>query len=314
MKNKIIINKNANFFVFIGEISGARESDWSNERKKEWIIQSGGKLNNEEQSQIYKFKKIFDSVNYNLIEALFLSNDIKNIKKNISQKQFDELEKSFALFLLRFEKIWKKKEKNLLNLKKVLEKSDSRFGNALSKIERIYGVDNKTTLNKIPVQLLISSNDKNDILGYFSVTNRKTDIVLEYSGSINSEKNIFLNLVILHELSHLAVNKNRGLKNLIKKIAENNKNKIEKVFEFLPAEKTLEELIISSFVPEGYISKYFFKKNIKKITNYKNTKNQTNFTLLRQFCAYKMKIPAKEYLENNKKINKEYIQKVVNLI
>ena len=312
MENKIIANKKANFLVFLGEISGVRENDWSEERKEEWIKKSGGKLNNNEKSQLQELHDIFNSVNYNLAEALFLSNNNTLVKKEFSKKQFEEITKSFDIFNKRFNNIWKEKERNFYKIEKIFSKKDAVFDEILNKIQIIYGV--KIDLKKIPIQFLITSSNKEDLLGYFSATNKKIDIVLEYSNKITPKQETFIKLVIIHELSHLLINKNHSLKKIINKNAEKNKEKIRKIFDNMPAEKVLEELITSSFVPEGYLSKYYFKKPIKKILKYTDNKQQTNFTLLRQVCAYKMSKTTKKYFDKNKKIDEQYILKIIESI
>ena len=315
MKEKFKIDKQANFFVFLGEISGIRNSAWNQERKKEWIILSNGKLNKKERVQINKFNEIFETANYDFIEALFFSFSKEKLqqelKENLSPDFLNILDKTYSLFNSRFNKLWIKKEKKLSMIKEGLEKNYFKLKEIIEIIEKISATKNML-LEKNPVQLVMSSKNKEDILGYFSaIGDEHLEIILECSNYLNKNGRIFLNLIIAHELFHFALNRNTKLKKLLKKISRKYEKILSELSSELPAEKILEELLISSFVPEGYISEYYFNQKVKKIEKFKNKKGVVNFVLLRQFCAYKMKDTTQKYIKNSKEIDDDYLLEIV---
>jgi hypothetical protein len=71
---------------------------------------------------------------------------------------------------------------------------------------------------------------------------------------------------------------------------------------------SLEELLVSSFVPEGYLKEKYFNLVVKPI----NPKNLSNFVSARQYAGYKMKELAKSYMETEKLIDVGYLEILLN--
>lgn len=196
-------------------------------------------------------------------------------------------------------------------------------------LEKIRGncVSNVKKVNAIMKKIYSLSNYKNDF-------DTKLTIVLKPSridrleGWVESEKRIVLKcsgwkdlneivfLTIPHELFHLAIQRNKKLSLVIKKMANSNYQKLSKInIHNWKIHLVLEELLISSFIPEGYLSEKFSKIDVQK-KNKKIIKSQKADPFLkeRHKIAFKMFPLAKKYVENSKPIDEDYLINIINNI
>lgn len=98
----------------------------------------------------------------------------------------------------------------------------------------------------------------------------------------------------------------------ISKYSESNKSILIKIKEQgLFPKMILEELIVSSFLPEGYLSKKYFNKPTKKVPNKPPNKDLIDW---RRYIAYKMRTYAQLYFNKKQTIDDAYIEKIINLI
>lgn len=316
--SNFIINKKLNLLVFVEEICNIRENPWSNVRKKRWIKESGGKLKNNEKVSASQFKKALNNFSSGYLEAQFLQFKGKELQSKLSEnmgiKNLRILNKILNLFLPRFNKIWIQEKNNLENIKQNLNNELKALDKIFIDIKKISGTNTEDfDRKKIPVHLTISSHNHNDILGWFSIMGDHIDLVLEYSHQEKKKTN-FLILVLVHELFHLAVRKNQDLKALIEKISNQHNKELGKFSKNMSPAMILEELLISSFVPEGFFSSYYFGSKIHTINSYRNKKGNSDLVLARRFCAYKLKNLAKEYIFEEKVIDKRYLLLLIDAI
>ena len=186
------------------------------------------------------------------------------------------------------------------NLNNELETLDKIFID----IKKISGV--KFYKKNIPIHLVISSHNCNDILGWFSIMRNRSDLVLECSCP-DKKKTNFLILVLAHELFHLSIRKNQELKAQIEKLSKQNGIRLERLSKNMSLAMVLEELLISSFAPEGFFASCYFGSKIKSIRHFKEKNKIINFISARRFCAYNLKKLAEDYAINEKVIDEKYL-------
>ena len=77
----------------------------------------------------------------------------------------------------------------------------------------------------------------------------------------------------------------------------------------MPSRIFLEELLISSFTPEGYLSQKYF--NIKINTYALKPKDLIDW---RRLVASKLQDTAKEYVNNTRQIDNKYLSYIIDVI
>ena len=90
----------------------------------------------------------------------------KKIVDKFGEETLNILDKTYSLFNSRFNKLWIKKEKKLSMIKEGLEKNYFKLKEIIEIIEKISATKNML-LEKNPVQLVMSSKNKEDILASF---------------------------------------------------------------------------------------------------------------------------------------------------
>ncbi len=314
MKIEIQKSKLSNLYSFISNLSQWNELVCVLDRKKEWM-KITGKLNSQEKKYLKEFSLILQKSPSNL-EVIFLFSDKKNIWKEIENEIGKEetiiLKKIFSIFTERFNFLWLKEERKINSIKNYFLKNIHYIDSNLKIIEKLCNLEKKHSASKIILKILLSSSTKTDCQAwYFNNT-----IVLEASSWAKDKYDELLNTIFLHECFHFYLQKNKFLSTKIKNLANKNENDIKKLdLKHWPNEVILEECLVSSFLPEGYLSEKFLKKDIKKIANKKiKSKNKEKLSRLRYFCALKLYIQAKDYVENKKQLDNFYIKKLHNSI
>ena len=95
--------------------------------------------------------------------------------------------------------------------------------------------------------------------------------------------NFFPLAVLAHEFFHLMLRENKNLFLKITKIAQKNEKLFTKLSKEIPSRIFLEELLISSFIPEGYLSEKYF--NTKVVSRISKPKDLLSW---RKFIAFKL--------------------------
>jgi hypothetical protein len=307
----IKINKELNFFVFIGEISGIRHSPYNKERKKEWLSKSGGKLTTKEQRGLGEFKKFFSSHPYEEIEAIFMTSGwsvlSNTLKKRIGKQKLKSLRNIFDDFSPRFETIWRKKNNRLLKTKLVVSSDIKKIKDSLKTVGILCGMP-KIKTKSLSVYLIMGSEVKGDMSGWYSLMGNRMDLALECSNTLDKESKNFLKMILIHELFHYAIRKNAKILKTLDNLSIKNKAWLRKAWRNIQPWHSLEELLVSSFVPEGYLKEKYFNLTIKPT----NLKKISNFVYARQYVGYKMKEFAKSYIETGKLIDVDYLEILLN--
>lgn len=82
-----------------------------------------------------------------------------------------------------------------------------------------------------------------------------------------------------------------------------------------PPKIVIEEALISSFIPEGYLSEKNLKTDIiKEAKQELNKKNIDPLSQLRNFSAILMYDEAKKYVDGKKSLDAEFFNKIVTVI
>ena len=188
-----------------------------------------------------------------------------------------------------------------------LIKNSEILNRLLSKIFLLCQISNFNDPTKIN---LIYKKTNQEIFAWFSWTPQDSFITIEFN-KLNKIDDQFIILVLAHELFHLILRKNKNLVRTIIKYSKLHTSCLQQIKETRLLPKIiLEELIISSFIPEGYLSKKYFNKSIKKISKFL----YNDLIDWRRYIAYKMQFYAKTYLKNKQTIDNNYIEKIIKLI
>jgi hypothetical protein len=164
----------------------------------------------------------------------------------------------------------------------------------------------KTAITKITINL--KSSQKEECEGW---TMSDDSIAIKYSAK-HSLSEVCL-LIIPHEIFHLIIWKNKTLTLKMDRLAEDNSEKLKKInFENWEIHMILEELLISSFIPEGYLAEKFLGTDVQKKAQKEIMKNHRECFLCERYkSAYKLYPFAKKYVENKKKIDSRYLKAII---
>jgi hypothetical protein len=220
----------------------------------------------------------------------------------------EKFKKVFSALDLEFTPFWDKSSKHLSSWEKYFNDNQNLIKEILVEIKKLSGVDN-FSLENIPIYLISDPFTKyKEINAWFSWTPNKSFMVIEIPINTNPS-DLFPIGVLVHEFFHLTLRKNKNLINSIENIVNENNDLLVRLADGMPSKMFFEELLISSFIPEGYFNEKYFGI---KISDYSNNPN----CLLewRQFVAHKMKSFSKEYVENSNKIDEKYLRDLLNLI
>jgi hypothetical protein len=282
--------------------------------------ESGGRLNAKERALKEQFQEIFTDVNYDEIEAYCVSLEPENFVR-ISKQQLG-IRRNKNLFLLlkafrpRFNRIWERRRSRLTAIRKLLRRESPNVEAAIQDILSLCGKpkEGRFDLSAVQIHLLMSSDRKGDLSGWFSQTKNDIKLILECSQRLTPNDRIFLQLVLLHEFFHVCLRSNQGLRDLIFKTSNSHRELFRRFSKAVPADMFFEEMLISSFIPEGYLAHARFGSNIQSTPHYiQKTDNEAQSMInARRFCAYRMRNMAKTYLSERKKIDASYIEAALN--
>jgi len=239
-----------------------------------------------------ELKLIAENLTKKHLDILFFENNTwKRLESKIDQKIFLKFRASFNLLLVSnkeelasqkaFLSVWKQYfNRNVKVIKKILEIE-----------KRLTDTKNKKILNTDI--FLVIKHDKSELGAWFSYSKNKKFIVIEIPiDHMPKNEDLFPCAILLHEFFHLLIKENKEL--------------WKTVYALRKEMPIFEELLISSFMPEGYLSQaYLGTEALKYNSEPKSLVDQ------RRFIANKMFDYAKNYVENNKKIDKKYLNKLM---
>jgi len=281
-----------------------------NDKKHKNVSAILAELSNDDLSNLERFKKILPAFEKVDTETLFLSQTEKDswhiIKQILNKKEIYKFEIIIANFAKSFDKIWKNEEPRLQKYLAYFKKNDTQLQKIMKVISVICGVKKFSPTN-VPIYL-IRSWKYEDLSAWFSWTPTRQSIVVECGKNIENKK-YFAVSVLAHEFFHLAIRKNKKIMREIDRCAKKHYEVIDKLSDGMPPRIFLEELIVSSFIPEGYLSKKYFKIPIKK-----TRLNNKDILNLRRYVAYKMEKIARHHVIKKEPISEKYIHEILKII
>lgn len=316
MKFKVKYTKSGNQFFFISNLAEWHFSCRKSYNEK-WIEETG-QLDYQEKEALkefgkimrkYAFKKRKGANVYLGIPFITLADSLawKKVEEWVDKEEYLKIKEIFNIFLPRFEKIWLSHCKKLASAKLKLEKELNKTKSVeILEIFSILFNDRKLSDKKIRIYLLSSPSEKwwggGANIGPKSITFECSDI---------KEDNLSRSLLIIfHEIAHLFERKKFKplLKRYIDNLSKEEKEEIKKseVYQEVKDLKIIiKEMIISSLLPEGYLSERLNGKKVIKLP----AEKQRTFSNLRHYAAYHLYPLVKEYIERQKPFDEILIQK-----
>lgn len=235
---------------------------------------------------------------------------IKQLENALGKQKNEQFKKTLSAANALFAPQWKETERHLQAWKKYFKKNKKLLQKTLANIEKISG-SKKFDYQSAMIQLVsVPGGSAQDLGAWFSWTPKESFIVVEIPIELRAPNNYFPLGIVIHEFFHLILRKNKKLfSEMIREAKKNKKLLIEKA-KGMPHAMFLEELLVSSFIPEGYISERFLNISIRR----KIDKEPDDLLDWRRYIAAAMHETAKEYSDSQKKVDKTYLKKIIKKI
>jgi len=233
----------------------------------------------------------------------------KQIEESIGTQKAGQMKKAIISLDQVFTSHWRKTSGHLLLWKQYFQNNQSLFQQAILELKKLSGIRH-FTVSKIPIYLISDpvSNNK-EISAWFSWMPKESFIVVEIPLDLKAPNNFFPLAVLAHEFFHLMLRENKNLFLKITNIARENDKLFKKLTEDIPNRIFLEELLISSFIPEGYLSEKYF--NTKIIIPSSKPKDLLGW---RKFIAFKLYQVTKKYVNDARQIDENYLKDLILVI
>jgi len=233
----------------------------------------------------------------------------REIEKIIGKENVKQIKKSIVSLNPIFATRWRKTSEHLLLWKQYFQNNKLLLQQTIFEVKRLIGIKH-FTISKIPIYLVSNPQDKDkEISARFSWTPKESFIVVEIPFGLKAPDNLFPLAVLVHEFFHLMLRENKNLFLKITNITRENDKLFTKLAEGMPNRIFLEELLISSFIPEGYLSEKCF--NTKIISHTSKLKDLLGW---RKFVAFKLYQSAKKYINNARQIDGNYLKDLIGII
>lgn len=256
-----------------------------------------------------KSQKYLSDENINLSFYGENENEIfKQIEELIGKQNAEQIKTDLSAIRPIFTERWPKISKNLLSWKQYFQNNEQLFKKIILDIKKITGVRN-FTIAKIPIYLISNQSSKEkDINAWFSWTPKESFIVIEIPSSLKPPNDLFSIGILAHEFFHLMLRKNNNLFLKIKNTSEKNDNFLTKPADGMPNRMFLEELLVSSFIPEGYLNKKYLNIKIESI------KKPKDLLSWRKFISQILYNTSEKYINNNKQIDAIFLKHLIDAI
>ncbi|MCL4367088.1 hypothetical protein M1563_02875 [Patescibacteria group bacterium] len=312
------ISKSANLFHFISNLTSWHFSVRTVYRDI-WL-QETGPLSSNEKKVLGDIEKLFQKYSFGpkywgrvfLVES---DSKVWQVAKNkFNTKELQLFQSAAEVFLPRFKKVWRK-EKFLLNYWACLLKENNKKFPSKQLIDDLnifFGTD--VEIKQVTVILLISSEY------YFNGGANLDPGIVTLEIGINSSQVIQRSLMVLwHELIH-SFWQNRQYEELIDKIAKEKKSKLrlsQSFFGQRPLENIINEAILESLLPKGYLAQKYFSFNTeenydREIDILKN--HQKDMSYWRTYAGYHLMPISRKYIENGRSLDALYIRQVLRVL
>jgi hypothetical protein len=233
----------------------------------------------------------------------------RQIEKMVGREKAKEIKKSIVPLNSVFIPYWRKASKSLFLWKQYFQENQSLLQEVILKLKKLIGVK-RFVISEIPIYLILDpANKDKEINAWFSWMPKQSFIVVEIPLGVKVSNNLFPLAILAHEFFHLMLRKNKDLFLRIADIVKENDELLIKRSEGMPNRMFLEELLISSFIPEGYLSEKYF--DTKVVSHASKPKNLLG---CRRFVAFKLYQMAKKYITDNRQIDENYLKDLIKII
>lgn len=261
------------------------------------------------------------SVKYNIhrylddeqIDAVLCARDdqefLKITKELIGVQRVKEFNISSVKLKHNFDIKWEEIHKSLSVWKKYLQNKESLLKKILVDIQKL-GAVKKFNISKILICLVSDPTTKSkEINAWFSWAPNKSFIVVEIPAGLHPPVNLFPISILAHEYFHLMLRKNKLVFSDICEVANKNLKILKKAALGMPERLFLEELMLSSFIPEGYLSAKYLKIPISPVSG-----RPKKLLAWRKYIAYKLRHESKNYVDKSRRVGTAYLKQLVKTI
>lgn len=233
----------------------------------------------------------------------------EKIRKTIGKQNTAKIQKSLIASQLAFSSRWSIASENLSAWRAYFQNNRTKLQEIISDIKVLSGTE-QFALSESRIYLITDpcSNDK-EINAWFSWMPDENFIVVEIPESLKPPQNLFPVGVLAHEYFHLIIRKNKKLFIWMRKHAEKNKTLPAKLSQQISNQMFLEELLISSFIPEGYLHEKHFHAKITPCL-----KKLDSLLSWRRYIAHQLHETARKYVDGAKQIDERYLSNLVEAI
>jgi len=194
-------------------------------------------------------------------------------------------------------------------VKRSIERSEDLLELIITDVRVLCGVRN-FSFQSVPLRL-VGGERHEDIHAWYSWTPSECSIVAEIPDSFGDSIGAFGLAVLAHEYFHLILKKNDALVVLLDECVKEYRKMFAAVVYLekgISARKLFEELIISSFIPEGYLA----EKHLNLVVM--GAHEATDLSSLRRLVAARVASSAKEYVESARQIDRIYLGRILEVI
>lgn len=288
MKFKLKVSKWANFYFFVQNLS-----EWHFSNRKSYNIfwrKRLGDFSKQEETALKEFKKIrlkYPDNKSCFEKSFFLSNNpLKELSLVLSSSEYKDIKNVFSVFRDKFQILYKKE---LPLLKQWQKKIDKEINNKKYKNKILISLNTlyKTSVKKKTISVYLLFSTPGGIGGGANIDDK--NITLEISNYPLREIKEAIG-IIWHEIVHLLF-QYKYFHPLVRKYFLNNRQK------FFP----INEIVTASLFPEGVLGMKIFKNKLM---------TPRLFYGLDSSSINRVLILTKEYLDQKKYFDKEYIKKI----
>lgn len=318
MKFNIKYSKFGNLFFFVSNLS-----EWNRYCRKEYneLWLKNNPLLERETYSLNKLKEILKKYKISnlVLSSLTEEEAVKKIKEVVDIDDLLIIKECLEAMSKRFENLWDEEEKNLSLIKQEIEKTLDISKKIFDDIQALYDI--KQAPEAIDIFLFTNPIVKRSVNGGGGLG--KNQISIECSKiTEENNKNKMLERVLIHEIVHASfeLKLKEKIKEFLKssRFSDEYEDKITKTNVFQQTNAimgTLKEMILVSFIPEGYLAEKYFDLNVlDNLRERKCIKERTlekNYYDLMLYAVYKLYPFAKKYCEEEKKIDNNFIETAI---
>lgn len=227
-----------------------------------------------------------------------------NVSKMVNERELEILKSVFEVLEEKFNLLWKKDKKRLEILSEELKRETGKqeIKNVLKILENLFEKAEEFTIHifAIPAKSPTSAGGANTKRGVVTLELRELRDVKEGM------------LIALHEITHQLFRLAKiNISELTKAITPQEKTQLNKIplFREQGLESAIEEITLIPLLPDGVLKQYITHEQQKvKIKKYLDLNKRAD---LENFLICHMREKSLEYINNNRKIDQDYIRFVV---